>query len=67
VRQMFVTIEDTVGGKFRTVNTPIRLTECPENPAVAPPTLGQHNQEILCSLGGLTSEELAQMQKEGVV
>ena len=30
-----------------------------------PPTLGQHNREILCGIGGLTPDELARLQAEG--
>jgi formyl-CoA transferase len=66
-RKMFVEIGDTVGGAFRAVNTPIRLTECPDTPNGTPPSLGEHNQEILCGIGGLTAEELEQMEADGVV
>jgi crotonobetainyl-CoA:carnitine CoA-transferase CaiB-like acyl-CoA transferase len=67
VRKMFVDSGDTFGGHFRTVNTPIRLTDCPDTPARTPPKLGEHNQEILCSIGGLTPEELAQLRADGAV
>jgi crotonobetainyl-CoA:carnitine CoA-transferase CaiB-like acyl-CoA transferase len=67
VRQMFVESGDGYGGRFRTVNNPIRLTGCPDTPAVAPPRLGEHNAEILCGIGGLSAEELARMQADGVV
>ena len=65
VRKMFVDSGDTFGGSFRTVNTPIRLTACPDTPTGAPPRLGQHNWEILGSIGGLTTKELGQMEAEG--
>jgi crotonobetainyl-CoA:carnitine CoA-transferase CaiB-like acyl-CoA transferase len=64
---MFVASGDGFGGPFRTVNTPIKLTSCPDTPNRTPPRLGEHNEEILCSIGGLTPEELAQMQADGVV
>jgi crotonobetainyl-CoA:carnitine CoA-transferase CaiB-like acyl-CoA transferase len=67
VRKMFVDSGDTFGGHFRTVNTPIRLTDCPDTPTRTPPRLGEHNQEVLCSIGGLTLEELAQLQADGAV
>jgi CoA:oxalate CoA-transferase len=67
VRKMFVDSGDTFGGHFRTVNTPIKLTNCPDTPARTPPKLGEHNQEVLCGIGGLTREELAQLQAEGAV
>ena len=66
-RQMFVDTADTLGGQFRSLRTPVRLTGCAESPATAPPTLGQHNREILCALGGLTEAELADLEREGAV
>ena len=66
-RKMFVDSGDTLGGPFRTVRTPIQLTGTVDIPVDPPPLLGQHNSEILCSIGGLTDDELAQMQEDGVV
>ena len=66
-RKMFVESGDSLGGPFRTVNNPIKLTESPDTAAAAPPLLGEHNREILCSIGGLSPEELEQLQGEGVV
>ena len=64
-RNMFIDSGDTYGGSFRTVNTPIQLTGCVDTPAFPPPTLGQHNHEVLCHIGGLTPAELEQLQAEG--
>ena len=66
-RQMFVDTGDTMGGRFRSLKTPIRLTGCADPPAETPPELGEHNQAILCSIGGLTPEELAELESQGVV
>ena len=66
-RKMFVDSGDSLGGSFRTVNNPIRLTESPDTPAVAPPLLGEHNREILCGIGGVAEEELALLEQDGVV
>ena len=66
-RQMFVDTADTLGGQFRSLRTPIHLTGCVEPPAAAPPTLGQHNREILTTIGGLTAAELAALEQEGAV
>ncbi|MSQ06647.1 MAG: CoA transferase [Dehalococcoidia bacterium] len=66
-RKMFVTMSDGIGGTFRAANTPIRLTESPDTPTGTPPSLGEHNAEILCGIGGLTTAELAQMERDGVV
>ncbi len=66
-RQMFVDTDDTMGGRFRSLKTPIRLTGCADPPAETPPELGEHNQAILCSIGGLTPEELSELESKGVV
>ena len=39
-RKMFVDCGDTFGRPFRAVNSPIKLTECVDNPATTPPRLG---------------------------
>ena len=66
-RKMFLDSGDTLGGPFRTVKTPIQLTGCVDVPAGSPPTLGQHNREVLCGIGGLTGEQLDQLQKDGAI
>ena len=52
---------------FRSPRTPVRLTACVETPAETPPTLGQHNREVLCSIGGMTPEELEALEGEGTL
>ncbi len=66
-RQMFVDTGDTLGGTFRGVRTPARLTSCIDSPSETAPTLGQHNSEILCSLGGMTSDEVMALEAEGAL
>ena len=66
-RRMYVDTGDTLGGTFRSLATPIQLTSCRPSHATTPPKLGQHNTEILCTLGGLTPEELAQLAEQGAV
>ena len=66
-RQMFIETGDTLGGKFRGVKTPARLTACIDSPTGTPPELGEHNEEILCSLGGMTAEEVLFLETEGAL
>ncbi len=67
IRKMFLDSGNTFGGSFRTVNTPIRLVDTQDTPAIPPPLLGANNEEILCSIGGLSPDELRQMASEGLV
>jgi len=66
-RGMFVNGGDNLGGIFRTVNTPIKFAGGPDNPNIEPPFLGANNDEILRSIGGVSAEELEQMQTDGVI
>ena len=66
-RGMYVETGDTLGGTFRSLATPIQLTACRPAGVGTPPTLGEHNSEILCGLGGLTAEELAALEADGAV
>lgn len=66
-RGMYVDTADTLGGTFRSLATPLRLTACRRPDAGTPPTLGEHNASVLCTLGGLTAEELARLESEGAV
>ena len=67
IRKMFLDSGNTFGGSFRTVNTPIRLVDTEDTPADAPPLLGANNEEILCSIGGLSPDELREMAAAGLV
>ena len=66
-RNMFLETDDTIGGRFRTVNTPINLAGCVDTPQNSPPLLGEHNDEILGYLGRLSTSKMAQMKIEGVI
>ena len=66
-RQMYVDTGDTLGGTFRGVKTPARLTACVDSPHETAPLLGEHNAEILCSLGGMTPEEVSELEAEGAL
>ena len=66
-RGMFINGGNNLGGTFRTVNTPIKFAGVAETPNHEPPLLGQHNAEVLCSIGGITPEALAQLLEEGKV
>ena len=66
-RGMFINGGNDIGGIFRTVNTPIKFAGGAETPNIQPPLLGANNEEILCSIGGVSREELEVMQSDGVI
>ena len=66
-REMFVDTGDTLGGQFRSLRTPVRLTGSVASPADTPPTLGEHNAEVLCGIGGLMVGQLQELEDAGAV
>ncbi|MCI0845468.1 MAG: CoA transferase, partial [Chloroflexi bacterium] len=66
-RQMWVETGDTLGGTFRGVKTAARLTACIDSPAKTAPLLGEHTEEVLYSLGGMTPEEVSALKAEGAL
>ena len=66
-RGMFLDTGDTLGGEFRSLRTPVQLTGCVDPDAATPPLLGEHNSDILCRIGGLTAEELRELETDGAV
>ena len=53
-------------GKVRAVGTPIKLSDTPATVRHAPPLLGQHNDEILASLG-YSEDGIAQLRSASVI
>jgi crotonobetainyl-CoA:carnitine CoA-transferase CaiB-like acyl-CoA transferase len=67
VRHNGMVIEmDHPQGKIRVVGTPIKLGETPASVRYAPPLLGQHNDEILASLG-YKGDEIAKLRSDSVI
>ena len=66
-RNMFVDSGDIFGNSFRTVSSPIKLTGCPDVPSRTPPQLSQDSEDLLCSIGGLSHDEFAQLKAAGKI
>jgi crotonobetainyl-CoA:carnitine CoA-transferase CaiB-like acyl-CoA transferase len=49
------------------IANPVKLSETPPDYRVAPPMLGEHTQQILQDLLGMSSGEIAALRKKGVV
>jgi crotonobetainyl-CoA:carnitine CoA-transferase CaiB-like acyl-CoA transferase len=59
---MVETIDHATLGAIRVLGVPIKLSETPGSVRTAPPTLGQHSDQILRTLAGLTDEEIARLR-----
>ncbi|MFC4314545.1 CaiB/BaiF CoA transferase family protein [Steroidobacter flavus] len=66
-REMVVETEHEVLGKIPIVNRPIKFPGDAQPVPEAPPVLGQHTDEILRSVLGLTSEQIDQLRSAKVV
>lgn len=53
-------------GEMAFVGVPVKLSDTPGALRSAPPTVGQHNEELLAGLG-LSAEQIRELQDQGVV
>jgi crotonobetainyl-CoA:carnitine CoA-transferase CaiB-like acyl-CoA transferase len=66
-RNMVVETDHQLLGKIPIVNRPIKFPDRPQPVPAAPPVLGQHTDEILQGILGLTAEQIAQLRASKVV
>ena len=66
-RNMIVPIDHPDAGRREFPGFPIRLSETPVERFAGAPTLGQHNQAVLCDLLGYSGEQYAALLAAGVI
>ncbi len=66
-RELRVELPDAAAGKAAFVASPLRLSESPVEYRLPPPLLGEHNQEVLKDLLGMSPEEIARLRTSGVM
>ena len=66
-RGLRVEMAHPVAGRVPLVASPMRFSATPVEYRHPPPLLGQHNEEILRGLLGLSAEELVRLREQGVV
>ena len=65
-RNMVVDIPHPNVPDLRVPNSPLKLTETPPNVRLAPPLLGQHNEDILVEMG-YDMNKIASLREKGVI
>jgi formyl-CoA transferase len=60
------TIDHPTRGEFRLPGCPVRLSESPA-PTTAPPLAGQHTDELLSEILGLSKDDVAALRGRGIV
>lgn len=54
-------------GPIKLVNTPVKWSDSKPGVRMAPPTLGQHTDEILGDMLGMSQEDVGALRDEGVI
>ncbi len=66
-REMRVTAQHSENGDVPLLNSPLRIPTAPTSIRRAPPTLGEHTEEVLAEMLGLDAVSVAALRQEGVV
>ncbi|OJD39807.1 caib baif family enzyme [Diplodia corticola] len=66
-RNMVAEVEHPQCGPIKLVNTPVKYSSAEPGIRTPPPTLGQHTDEVLMEMVGLSEADIASLRSEGVV
>jgi glutaryl-CoA transferase len=66
-RKLRVDMPHPLGGVAPVVASPLRLSATPVEYRLAPPMLGQHNEEVLKGLLGRSDAEMKRLKDAGIV
>jgi formyl-CoA transferase/CoA:oxalate CoA-transferase len=66
-RQVLVEMDHPRAGKVRMVGAPVRLSETPGSVRTPSPLLGEHTDEVLRDLLGMSAEDTAALRSSGVL
>ena len=65
-REMIIDIDYPPRGKYKTVGCPIKLSDSPAE-IKRPPTLGEHTEDLLAKLCGVTPEDFTKLREKGAI
>ena len=65
-REMIIDIDYPPRGKYKTVGCPIKLSDSPAD-IRRPPTLGEHTEDLLGKLCGVTPEDFIKLREKGAI
>jgi crotonobetainyl-CoA:carnitine CoA-transferase CaiB-like acyl-CoA transferase len=66
-REMRIDIPHPLSGTVPSVASPIRMSDSPVAYDKPPPTLGQHTDEVLATLGGLTEDQIHALRRDAII
>jgi crotonobetainyl-CoA:carnitine CoA-transferase CaiB-like acyl-CoA transferase len=65
-REMVREVEHSTIGPARVINSPVKMSGTPTEVRAAPPTLGQHTDAVLASLG-YDARQIDHLRQSGVI
>jgi crotonobetainyl-CoA:carnitine CoA-transferase CaiB-like acyl-CoA transferase len=65
--EMKIEIQHPRCGTIPTTGTPVKETPAPAGPFAPPPLLGEHTEEVLTKLAGMTKEEIETLRAKKIV
>ena len=66
-REMLSEVHHPIAGRLNIVGVPMKFSETPASVRTAAPLLGEHTEEVLRTLLGLSDSEIQALREEGVV
>lgn len=66
-RNMVIEVEHEFCGKMSLVNTPVKYSENKPSIRSAPPVLGQHTEEVLMAMMGMTEGQIRALRDAGAI
>jgi len=66
-RAFWDTVDHPEAGTYRQVSTPWRLSKHPRCATSPAPGLGEHNHDVLGELLGLSAQEIATLEEQGII
>ncbi|MDO8278142.1 MAG: CaiB/BaiF CoA-transferase family protein [Burkholderiaceae bacterium] len=66
-RKLHQELPHAAAGKVATLASPMRMSQTPVEYRLGPPVLGEHTQQVLSELLGLSPERIAELQAKGAV
>jgi glutaryl-CoA transferase len=66
-RRMIETVEHPKAGPLKVIGTPFKFSDTPTSVRCAPPTLGEHTEELLRGELGYSEAQIAQLRAEKIV
>ena len=67
LRNMLIEMDHPKAGKLKVANSPIRLSQSPNDKINPAPLLGEHTEEVLKEILAMSKEEIKELRKKRVV